>query len=270
MPSTTKQQSKVKLIEAIPRFFEGRMFRFLLAFLFFGHMAADGLSDLKAALARYGAKSTIRGTFEAQAWSQQGKDKDATQTRGRAQASVEYGPQGLRMFWDRPLLQQLDRETRARSRPNPPTNQALNALWSMDMRSAAGMVNPVEELSRVLDTATFINEGSEPFNGRQARALNFTAPLGSEAQRLRRWLKDYSSTIVVWIDGNGSPLGISRKVIMKARAFLVISLEQTREEAITYATAGDHLICARQEEKQEFQGGGEYGTSRTIRTFTIN
>jgi hypothetical protein len=140
----------------------------------------------------------------------------------------------------------------------------------MDMRSAISMVNPTEELSRVLDTATFVSEGRESFNGQQARALNFTAPLGSEAQRLRRWLKDYSSTIVVWIGGDDAPLGFSKKVIMKARAFLVISLEQTREEAITYATAGDHLICARQEEKQEFQGGGEYGTSRTIRTFAIN
>jgi hypothetical protein len=242
----------------------------MLVFLFFSHMAADGLSDLKAALARYGAKSTIQGTLDAQIWSQQGKDKDATKTSGRAQATVEYGPQGLRMSWGRPLLQQLEQETKARSLPNPPANQALNALWSMDMRSTAGMVNPAEELSRVLDAATFISEGKESFNGRQARALNFTAPLGSEAQRLRRWLKDYSSTIVVWIDGDGSPLGFSKKVNIKARAFLVISLEQTREEAITYATAADHLICARQEEKQEFQGGGEYGSSRTIRILTIN
>jgi hypothetical protein len=246
------------------------MFRFLMAFLLFGHLAADGLSDLKAALARYGAKSTIRGTLDAQIWSQQGKDKDATQTSGRAQASIEYGPQGLRMTWGQPLLQQLERETKARSQPNPPTNQALNAVWAMDMRSAAGMVKPAEELSRVLETATFVSEGKDTFNGRQARALNFTAPLGGEAQRLKRWLKDYTSTIVVWIDGDGSPLGFSKKVNIKARAFLVISLEQTREETITYAAAGDHLICSRQEEKQEFQGGGEYGSSRTIRTFTTN
>jgi hypothetical protein len=246
------------------------MFKFLLAFLVFSHLAADGLSNLKSALGRYGAKSTIKGVFEAQIWSQQGKDKDATQTRGRAKASIEYGPQGLRMSWDRPFLQQLDKETRARSQPNPPTNQALNALWAMDMRKASGMVNPAEELLRVIDTATFLSEGIETFNGRQVRTLNFSVPLGSEAQRFRRWLKDFNSTVKIWIDADGSPLGFLQKVHMKARAFLVITLEQTREETITYANAGDHLICSRQEERQEFHGGGEYNTSRTTRTFTIN
>jgi hypothetical protein len=246
------------------------MLRLFLAGLFFSYLSADGLSDLKNALGRYEAKSTVRGTLEVQTWSRQGRDAGATETRGRATATVEYGQQGLRMQWRQPFLQQIDRETRARSSSNPPTNQALNATWAMGMRDTYNLMNPVEVLLRMLENATLISEGRESYNGTQVRVLNFSVPMTSEFNRLRRWLRDFTSTVKIWIDSDGTPLGFSQKAQIKARAFIVISMEQTREESLTYANVGDHLICVRHEESQEFQGGGEHGSSRTVRSLRVN
>jgi hypothetical protein len=131
-------------------------------------------------------------------------------------------------------------------------------------------MNPVEDLLKSLETATFVNEGRENYNGRQTRVLSFSAPMTNDAQRMRRWLKDFTTTIKIWIDGDGRPLGFSQKSSAKGRAFIVIAFEQNREETVTYSNVGDHLVCTRQEEKQEFQGGGEYGSSRTVRTFRVN
>ncbi|MDR1842016.1 MAG: hypothetical protein LBQ86_08885, partial [Holophagales bacterium] len=117
------------------------MFRCILAFLVFSSLAADGLSDLKAALGRYTAKSTVKGTLEAQVWSRQGKGKDMVETGGRASALIEYGPQGLRMEWSRPFLQRLDSEARSRLKNGPSDNQASNALWAMELRRTHNLLD---------------------------------------------------------------------------------------------------------------------------------
>ncbi|MDR2561330.1 MAG: hypothetical protein LBC63_06145 [Holophagales bacterium] len=241
----------------------------LVFFCAFNFLAADGLSDLKAALKRYEAKTTIRGTIEAQTWNTQGKDKDASETKGRASAQIEYGPSGLKMLWDRQFMQQLDMEARERAtaKDNPPQNQALNAVWAIDMRSVSNLLNPVESLSRFLETATLLGESRETRNGAKVRTLSFSTPAPSGANRFRRWLKDFSATIKIWIADDGSPLGYWQKVQLKGRAFLVISLEQNTEETIAYSNVAGHLVCTRQEEKQEFSGGGEYFSSRTIKVF---
>jgi hypothetical protein len=241
----------------------------LIIFFAFSHLAANGLSDLKAALMRYEAKATIKGTVEAQTWNVQGKDKDATETKGKASAQIEYGPTGLKMQVGRQFLQQLDMEARERSteKEGPSQSLALNAIWALDMRRVGNLMNPAEELSSFLETATFLSESIETHNGKKARALYFSSSAGGTSQRLRRWLKDFNSTIKIWIGEDGSPLGYWRSVQLKGRAFLVISLEQNSEETIAYSNVAGHLVCARQEEKQEFQGGGEYFSNRVLRVF---
>lgn len=231
-------------------------------------MSADGLSELKTALGNYVAKATLNGDMDVQTWSKQGKE--GIESRGHAVVQIEYGPHGLKMHWSRPFLQQLDRETRARAvNSTPLADQALNTIWAMEMRKTSSLLNPVQEIERTLEVAKLLGEVPEKFNGRQARALLFSAPLSGESQRLRKWLKGFESTIKIWIDSDGRPLGITQRTSMKGRAFIFISMEQTREETIIYENIGDHLVAVRQEEKQEFQGGGEYGSSKTIRTLKL-
>jgi hypothetical protein len=244
------------------------MLRFLLPLLLSGHLAADGLSDFRAALSRYTAKSTVKGTLEVQTWSKQGKGKDATETRGQATAWVEYGPQGLQMRWNRALLNQLDREARMRAKDAAQTNRASNAIWQMDLRRTYNLLDASKELSEILETATFLSEGTEPLNGRPTRVLRFSVPQSGVQERFRRWIKEFESTVKIWIDKDGSPLSYWQSAHAKARAFLVITFEQTQEVSITYSSRGDNLVCLSVEEKQEFGGGGEYNSSRTVRTFS--
>ena len=243
--------------------------KFLLAFLVFNYLAADGLSDFKAALGRYEKKSTLRGTLEVQTVSTQGKGKEATETKGQASASVEYSPQGLRMQWSRSFLQRLDQETRQRMKNVPKNNQtqASNALWAMELRRTYNLLDAAGELSRMIDTAVFQSEGRETLNGRPVRVLQFSLPQSGAPERFRKWIKEFTSTAKIWIDAEGNPLSYRQDIQIKARAFLVISFEQTQEINIAYSAINDHLVCLRHEEKQEGGGGGEFGASRTIRTF---
>ncbi|MDR0498940.1 MAG: hypothetical protein LBH03_04305 [Holophagales bacterium] len=244
------------------------LYKLLLPFFIFGHLVANGLSDLKATLVRYTAKSTIKGTFEVQTWNRQGKGKEAVDTKGQASALVEYGPQGLQMQWNRPFLNQLDRELRLSAKDVSSNNQISNALWMMDLRRAYSSLDASKELLRLLETAIFQSEAEEPLNGRPTRVLRFSVPQSGTQERFRRWIKEFHSTAKIWIDKEGNPLSYWQSIRIKARIFLVISFEQTQEQNITYSKIGDNLVCLRVEEKQEGGGGGEYASSRTIRSFT--
>jgi len=244
------------------------MSKYLLPLLLFNYLAADGLSDLKTALARYTAKSTIKGTLEVQTWNKQGKGKDALETKGQASALVEYGPQGLQMRWTRPFLTQLDQEVQIRTKDAPTNNQITSALWMMDLRRTYNVLDATKELSRILETATFQSEGEEPLNGRPTRVLRFSVPQSGAQDRFRKWITEFNSTAKIWIDKEGNPLSYWQSITIKARAFLVISFEQTQEISITYSSKADNLVCLRSVEKQEFGGGGEHNSSRTIRTFS--
>jgi len=242
--------------------------KFLLVFLVVNCLAADGLSDFKAAIGRYEKKSTLRGTLEVQTSVTQGKGKDATEIRGRASASVDYSSQGLRMQWSRPFLQQLDQEAQQRTKNNTRSdNQASNALWAMELRRTYHLLDAAGELSRMVDAASFLSEGQETLNGRPVRVLQFSLPQSGAPERFRRWISEFTSTVKIWIDAEGNPISFRQNNNVKYRAFLVISFEQTQETNISYSAIGDHLVSVRHEEKQEGGGAGEYGSSRTIRTF---
>jgi hypothetical protein len=243
------------------------MHRFLYFLLVFSYAAADGLADLKVALGNFSAQSTIKGVLEAQTWSVQGKGKDATETKGQARALVEYGPSGLRMQWGRPFLKQLDQEAMERMKNVQAANQPSSALWAMELRRTYNLLDASGELSRIIEISTFTSETKEMLDGRQVRALHFSVPLSGVPVRFRGWIKEFKSTATVLVDADGTPLRFKQNTQTKARAFLVVSFEQTQETDIVYSILGDHLICVSHEEKQVGGGGGEHTTSRTVRTF---
>jgi hypothetical protein len=253
------------------------MYRFSLFFLLIGYLAmwgqfasplqADGLSDLKAALGRYTAKSTLKGTLQAQTRTVQGKGKDANEIKGQASAWIEYDPKGLRMKWDRPFLLKLDQETRLRTKGGKLNNQPSGALWAMELHRTYSLLNATEGLSLMVETATFQNEAQEMLEGRAVRVLQFSRPQSGVPEWIRRWVKDFNSTVKIWIDSDGKPLKYQETIQIKARAFLVISFEETREIDVNYSNINDHLVCVRHEEKIESSGGGEYVSSWTLRTF---
>ena len=247
-------------------FFGAIMFRFLLFLLCMAPLAADGLADLREALGRFTAKTTVKGTLRAQQWTTQGKD--AAETKGEASAFAEYGPDGLKLSWGSALLRQLDEEAKARAKGDPKTNQASIALWAMEPMRSYAFFDAAGEISRILETADFRGEGQETFNGRRARALTFSLPQSGAPERMRRYIKEHSSTAKIWIDEEGNPLGSWRRTEIKARAFLVVSFTQMQEVNMTYAPFGDRLVCLRHDETLEGGGGGEYGKSRSLRTFS--
>ncbi|HET7865183.1 MAG TPA: hypothetical protein VFL86_12330, partial [Burkholderiaceae bacterium] len=134
---------------------------------------ADGLADLRAALARPQGGAAIRGLFKAEATSRQGEATEAEEDRGQAQVQFEEGPQGLRLLFSRDTLQRAEQEERTRQRDPKARTPTLGGLKALEVNELRGMLSPTAALLALLDEATPKGEVPEAWNGQPARRLSF-------------------------------------------------------------------------------------------------
>jgi hypothetical protein len=226
---------------------------------------ADGLADLRAALARPQGSAAIRGLFKAEATSRQGEAADAEEDRGQAQVQFEDGPQGLRLLFSRDLLQRAEQEERTRQRDPKARTHALTGLKALDVNELRGMLSPTAALLALLDEATPKGEVPEAWNGQPARRLSFELGLGKLRERDRKYIKKYEGTLDIWIGPEGWPLALRQQTQASGRAFLVVSFEMRSREEQVFVVVGERLVVVRRETQGSGAGAGEKGESHTLR-----
>ncbi|HJV47820.1 MAG TPA: hypothetical protein VJ549_00965 [Geothrix sp.] len=226
-------------------------------------MQADALSDLRGALARLNGQEPVKANVTYQFWSQQGDDKKPVITEGRASSQVEDGPQGLKICWNRNLIQTAAQEARAKAldpEKKTPTRRAIEGLKAIEV---AEYLNGSDELIRILDQAQLLEEKAETWQGRPARLLSLkvTPRLG---QQDKKYVKELEATAKIWIGADGLPLASESHVHMKGRALLVISFEQNQKQEYRYVRAGNRLVVVHHVDESSGSGGGEKGQSKTV------
>lgn len=227
---------------------------------------ADGLADLKGALARMQAQTPLKATLETRTWRRTGEGKDAEEFSGQAAIALEDGSQGMRLQYSRELLSRMDGEQQAVAKnPNAktPTLYAMRELGPDDLRP---MVSAAEGLARQLERGAFKSEKSATYGGKPARQLTFNVPVTTLSDRDRKYIKDFSGSLDVWIGADGTPMASSLNLHATGRAFVVVSFEFKQEEQSVYSLAGDRLVIARRESKTSNAGAGERSEDRIIKT----
>lgn len=227
---------------------------------------ADTLGAVRQALAELPGTVPVRGQLEVKVWRKAGNGPERT---GQATAWVEEGQQGLRLQFGRDVLARLAAEAQARQKaPEAPTPTTLG-VDGLEPRDVADQLNAAPALARQLEGARLKAEGTEPWNGQPARVLTLELPLSGVGERERKYIKEHQVTAKLWLASDGTPLGARTSLRLKGRAFMVVSFNQEVEEAYTFAKVGDRLVCVAQETKQSGGGGGESGSSRTVRSFRL-
>lgn len=227
---------------------------------------ADGLADLKGALARLQAQTPLKATLETKTWRRIGEGREAEELSGQAAIALEDGSQGMRLQYSRELLSRMDAEQQAAAKnPNAktPTLYAMRELGPDELRP---MVSAAEGLARQLERGAFKSEKAVSYNGKAARQLSFTLPVTTLSDRDRKYIKDFNGTLEVWIGADGTPMASSMNVHATGRAFVVVSFEFKQEEQSVYQLAGDRLVVARKESKSSNAGAGERTEDRVIKT----
>ena len=227
---------------------------------------ADGLSDLKAALARLQAQTPLKATLDVTTDEKQGDGADAVEKLGQASVGLEDGARGMQVFYAKDVLARLDAESRRLARDpkaKTPTAWALARLASAEVLH---MVSAANELDRRLEESVFKAEKADTWGGRPARLLTFTMPLTKLPEQQRKYVKEFDSTLSIWIGADGTPLASATHTLPKGRAFVVVSFEALDEDSLTYGVMGDRLMALHSESHTNSSGAGEHGEERIVRT----
>jgi len=227
---------------------------------------ADGLADLKAALARLQAQTPLKATLEVKTSEKEGEGTDAVQKQGEASVALEDGPRGLQVLYAKELLARMEVESRQVARDPKAKTPTVWAVGKLDSSEVLRMTSAANALGRRLDESVFKSEKADSFGGKPARLLTFTLPLSRLPEQQRKYVKEFDSTLSIWIAADGTPLASATNTSVKGRAFVVVSFEAVDEDNLTYGVAGDRLMTLRSESHSTSSGAGEHGEQRVVKT----
>lgn len=230
----------------------------LLATLAAPALRADGLGDLKAALQRLPATQNVKTSIDYQFWNQSTEDKQPKVTQGRAQATGEDGPAGLRLAWSRATVDQAWKESLKKDDKGG-TRQAIQA---MDAVKAAQLLNAGAELLRGLDGAQLAEDRPEAWQGHAARLLVLKLDNELSAEE-KKHIKTYSHTRKLWLDVDGTPLAEEDAIDMKG-SYLLISFEMHQKASRAFTRSGDRLVTTWEQKEEGGSGLGQSSQQKSV------
>ena len=227
---------------------------------------ADGLADLKAALARLQAQTPLKATLDVKTSQRQGEGAEAAEKQGQASVALEDGARGLQVLYAKETVSRMESESRQLARDPKARTPTVWALGKLDSSEVMPMASATGQILRGLDEYVFRAEKAEPWNGRPARLLTFSVPLDKLPEQQRKYVKEFDSSVSLWIAADGTPLACEMHTRLKGRAFVVVSFEATDDRSFTYGVVGDRLLTLRSESHSSSSGAGERGEERVVKT----
>ncbi len=230
-------------------------------------LPAHGLDDLRAALQKVQGSEPVKAALEHSFWRQTMDDKKPTVSQGKVTAQLEDGPQGFRVTWGRPILQQAFKEMAAQEREPEKTTPTRTALRNMDPLETAESLNHAEALLRDLAQAQVQEERAEAWQGRPAKLLVLKlTPKIPESQK--KYLKELKADAKVWVGADGLPLAFSSSVAYKgSRMFISFEGGNTQERQFT--RVGNRLVVTRATSEEHNAGFGASSQTKKTTTLTV-
>lgn len=234
-----------------------------------GAAHADGLADMKAALARATGTAPLKAQVDTRTWRKLGEGSDAEEARGAASVLVEDGPRGLSIAHGRDLLARVDAELQAKIRNPDSKSPTLSALDELGPRDVLGLTSAAAGLARIIERGQFRGERPDNYQGKSARALSFDMPMSSLSTREKKYAKKFSAVLEVWIGADGMPLASRLRQSMSGRAFVVVGFESVQEEESVYSVLGERLLALRKESRSNASGAGERDERKVVTTLQV-
>ncbi|MBC3934666.1 hypothetical protein H8K47_04775 [Undibacterium sp. CY7W] len=230
---------------------------------------ADGLNDLKTALARLHGSVPVKAQVETRINNRIGEGKELEESAGQASIQLEDGNRGLQLVFPKELLSKLEAEERAKEKDPKAKTPALTSIKELSPAELRPAVNYAAALLRKLERAQFKGEKADNYNGKPARLLNFELSIDRLSEKEKKYIKKYEGSFDVWVDADGTPLASRSSQQISGRAFVVVSFEIHDEDNLVYTVTGDRLLVQKKERKNMSSGTGERSEMRAVTTLNI-
>ncbi len=231
-----------------------------------GPARADGLSNLRAALARLPGASPLRAALDLHVVNRT-KGEANRADEGRTKVELAAGPQGLSITYPATALGEAAAEMRAqRADPERPTplRTALREVNGLDIAEYLSFAGPL--LAR-LERATLVGERREAYQGRPADLLTLKLEPALRKEEMAH-VKESVYTMKVWVGGDGVPLAAETSLHGKA-GILFLNFKNLSHESWEFARAGDRLVVTRHHQEVDASGLGQEFHRRTTAVITL-
>jgi len=229
---------------------------------------ADTLARLNDALAGLAGTASVRAHVEFEYWNRGGDKDDVAEESCTVGVDIEEDSAGLRILWSRETLAAAAEEMRsAATDPDlrMPIRRAIAELSATDL---TGYLNGCVELQRWLERSELLKEEAVEWKGAPATLLTFKNTPRVNAQT-RKYLKELTSTVRVWVGPDGVPLAAERNVKFRGRALLVVSFQSSENDAFEYAVHSERLVVTRHARESDGSGTGGTNHLKTVATLAF-
>jgi hypothetical protein len=217
---------------------------------------ADGLSDLKSALAKLKGSTPVAAEITNRFEQSRGSDDDVVVKNGFVKLRASDSPNGLAVFYDAETLALMDLEAKARVEDedvNTPTLMGLNNnLGTMDMRIK---FSSAAHLEKRLMQATFVSEEEYDIDGTAHRKLRFDLPVDAiiSDKTTRKYVDRFDAFYNIIIDSEGNPVESELSFKGRGRAYLVLSVKAEVSSKSRYQVHGERLLQITHEYQGKFE-----------------
>ncbi|HVR40652.1 MAG TPA: hypothetical protein VMU84_16270 [Thermoanaerobaculia bacterium] len=230
-----------------------------------GTAHADGMADLRAALAKFPARESLRATIAIE--SENRGDDDEPAKLGRGSLDVEHGADGVRMIYAPEVIARAQQERRANEIDPEKPEPTVSALRELDAIALIEALDVASVIARNLDSAKLEKDVRLPNGGKPIRQLTFSVkPRLSKSDAKR--IKSATGTLIINLGTDGIPISAEMSQALKAK-FLLMSFEMKGQESWTFGRAGDHLVAARHHKQQSGSGLGQSFSSSSTTTVVV-
>lgn len=228
---------------------------------------ADGLADMRAALAKLSGRDPIRATYEVQRVIDNKGKFSNDKFSGRASVEVEGDANGVRVQYARPLLEQMEREKNARAQePKKPT-PTVSAIAQMGALEVSEAIDYAPSLLQILDDAKVLEDRGGTWSGKPSRivVLRLSDKRDTDIGKMTM----LENKLTLWLGDDHVPL--AAELVRNAKfSFLIFKAEWKTNRSWHFARAGDRLVRTRDEEREAGSGLGQKGNTTTIATLRVH
>lgn len=224
------------------------------------------LTALKEKLDSYAPVKPVAATFDIRQTSTNKDGDDATTRRGHVRTTLHSSHDELVV---RVPASEFDRASAARKasvKDAKADTTSAGILDEFSLTTARTMLDFAPTLRRVLAAAKLTGKKDVTRNGQPAKLLLFDLPKSASAKKDDD-LKDFSSTLKLWLDANGVPLALQSTTHSKYRKFL-ISFSTNSQRSCDLVLMGKRLICRKRHEESGGAGMGQSGKTTTESTLS--
>lgn len=243
----------------------------VLMYLFFLAGAAEGKTFTREQviekLQKLDNKSTVKALISRTSENITNND-DVISRKVSVNIKAEFEQGSLKIHYPQNLLERIDKERQANEKDPDSPMPVRRAAESINISEIQNMIAVHEVLIRQLKTARLVKQSDSRYKEQNAVLMEFDLPPNFSKQQ-KKYIKQFSSKLKLWLNENGLPLASERHLTMEGRALMVISFEGENSEELEYKVYQNRLLAVYKKSYSKNSGGGESGETRSVTTLSV-